>query len=664
MKLHPLFTQGQWHRLVKETFDSPSGLNPADVGSVILALAVTGRHTEAESLLKKAEGAHSQISEEEKSAAYFYLAISWTRQSEYKRAKSLFLKNWRQRKTLSPVGRFFAYQGAAFYAYFLGDYQRALKNSHRALQLAVDASFTYGRAIATDLWAHSQIKSGFIQEGMHKLEEAMDLFSTLDNTSIGSACEGALFLYRAEYGYEKESTLLKLRQKISDVQIEDTYTQVNLTLELVRQLTLRAQWAEAESALTDVSRILYRHRNRRQEIIFHLRRAELEYQKGQSSQAWSSLRAAELCMHTEADRDFRRKFLGLSMKVFRSLQQPELADSCQAELLALDPEQSSRINQNILSRYGIAPSRLSRTDDIIGSYLDQVQRDPLAAFNHVVLTEGFFSLLYEIHEFRRGKAMMIYISQSKRVLLVQPNLGIHLTAPLTDLHARVLLTLLQREHSKEELIQLVWGYDYETLRHDSLIYAAIGGLRKAFGLCSEWLQNTENGYVLLPEARKYVSDLQGLKEVALNGMAFAGMTRPLNGTFSSNLNGTFRSNGNGADDSPMPSLLAKTHLGPNETAANSSQGKSPPAPGWSKALRDLNARQIALFGYFEKEAYMNVHEYQNIFKVSEVTACRDLSALFKKGLLQRIGKARATRYCLPKTIPAKFLSKPQDSWET
>jgi tetratricopeptide (TPR) repeat protein len=60
--------------------------------------------------------------------------------------------------------------------------------------------------------------------------------------------------------------------------------------------------------------------------------------------------------------------------------------------------------------------------------------------------------------------------------------------------------------------------------------------------------------------------------------------------------------------------------------------------------RNINHRQVQILRYLETNEYIDVHTAKGMFTVSEITACRDLSSLTKKGYVQRIGKARATRY--------------------
>jgi hypothetical protein len=58
----------------------------------------------------------------------------------------------------------------------------------------------------------------------------------------------------------------------------------------------------------------------------------------------------------------------------------------------------------------------------------------------------------------------------------------------------------------------------------------------------------------------------------------------------------------------------------------------------------LNLRQTTLLDELAARAAIDVHQYRRRFDVSEITACRDLAGLTRAGFLQRVGKARATRY--------------------
>lgn len=59
---------------------------------------------------------------------------------------------------------------------------------------------------------------------------------------------------------------------------------------------------------------------------------------------------------------------------------------------------------------------------------------------------------------------------------------------------------------------------------------------------------------------------------------------------------------------------------------------------------NVNHRQIQILRHLEDHEFIDVSEAKEMFGVSEITACRDLSSLTKKEMVVRVGKARATRY--------------------
>ena len=59
---------------------------------------------------------------------------------------------------------------------------------------------------------------------------------------------------------------------------------------------------------------------------------------------------------------------------------------------------------------------------------------------------------------------------------------------------------------------------------------------------------------------------------------------------------------------------------------------------------DLSVRQARILDLCERMGAVTNKEVCEAFEVSEVTAGRDLSEMVSKGLLQRVGKGRATSY--------------------
>src|SRR5690606_820112 len=52
----------------------------------------------------------------------------------------------------------------------------------------------------------------------------------------------------------------------------------------------------------------------------------------------------------------------------------------------------------------------------------------------------------------------------------------------------------------------VWGYQYDPLRHDSLVYTNIARLRKILGQYKEWIVSDENIYYFSTEIQIFVDE--------------------------------------------------------------------------------------------------------------------------------------------------------------
>lgn len=75
----------------------------------------------------------------------------------------------------------------------------------------------------------------------------------------------------------------------------------------------------------------------------------------------------------------------------------------------------------------------------------------------------------------------------------------------------------------------------------------------------------------------------------------------------------------------------------------------PDVPGLAESQDDgpWNLRQRDIIMFLKHNPHISVSQCRTMFRVSDITACRDLSSLTKAGVLERVGKARATRYRLP-----------------
>ena len=165
---------------------------------------------------------------------------------------------------------------------------------------------------------------------------------------------------------------------------------------------------------------------------------------------------------------------------------------------------------------------------------------------------------------------------------------------------------------KQHLIEKVWGYNYDPLRHDSLVYTALTRLRVALEPMNHWIINDDTNYQLLPDV-----EIQFI-QTAPQALSASTLTSSR----------TFTALGASHAASPPPSLQSLT---------------SSSAPTLPLLEMDLNLRQIQFLNLKDSVA-VNVEAYAKHWKVTKMTALRDLKKLCDLGYLKRLGKGRATEY--------------------
>lgn len=581
--LHKEFLSGHYQNTIASFFEEEkNSISRADLPSLVGSLSFTGRIFEAEKLFLQN---NSDIDLEERSACLFFLGLGHTRKSKYSKARLIFKEN---QKTLNinstPLQKFYVFQGIAFYLFFIGKLELALKWTNKSFENAVASKNLYARSLATDLLGHIKLRLGEINLGIDFLKKAAELSRRLGNKSIFEAVEIAKLQYRSQYGYSREAIFQELLKKFSHIGTEDSYSRGVLGLELARQLTLRGQYASSEEVLDKISTDIFSSENRRQEILLNLRFSENYYQLGKESQAWNYLRSARRCLDFEADKSFEIQILGFEAKLFKDEKNTEVT----AELLARTKNFNSVLNQNILKRHSLLEGETFNHEDLFHEFLVSLESssDPI---NKIILS-GYWSLLYKYINVPRGRDCL-YVDLEKNRVIVFSEKKIDIPpSGLTPLDVKLLLNIVNGSSSKEELCKNVWGYEYDPYRHDMMIYTALSSLRKNLASASSWIETTEKGYAFNRERMFKIED---------------------------SLAPVDKKNENKNDLNLLINLSS-----------------------------DLNLRQIKTLSHLKKHESIDVSEYKTIFKVSDITASRDLRALKKNGLVLSIGKARATKYTL------------------
>lgn len=517
------------HLEIVDRISSP-GKTSDETAALIGALSFLGRLDEALMLWKLKQ---HKLTKEQCSRVRFALALAKIRLSKFKSAKRL-LKESLQCSVASK--RADVFQGIAIFHYYRGDFEKAVRFSQKALEHALALGDSYIHAFALDLNGHSLAQTGRRSAGIQKLKEALSLSKRREAYNPFSL---AILLYEAEAGLRPHSMVGELETALKSLPSEDSYSKANLSLELAQQLTIRGNWKEAQQTLDSISSDIYGFENRRQEAVLQIRLGELACLRGEYSMAAHFAQSAKRCVEHIADRSFVRRIEELENRT-KALSSGE----------AFKPTHTvpEILEAGFLGLLGQALNLNARTNHFL------------------IFDDGAWVALSKDGSFQST------VSLSKQNIALLRALGAGI-------------------ETKENLVSQVWGYGYESLRHDSLLYSAIASLRKSLGPIGHWIESRDSGW-------------------------------------------SFRN------------LGQIVHLldGFNLSEAEPSQTPTLESPTLSTFDSGLNWRQLKALRKTKTSQPWTVPAYRQTFQVSTMTAWRDLDGLEKSGYLKRIGRGRATVY--------------------
>jgi hypothetical protein len=576
------FLSGHYQKTISWSLEQDRTLLPIELPGLIGALCFSGRVLEARKIYKENYDVLDLV---EKSSCRFFLGLAYTRKSQYKKASKIFQTNLKSlnKKNSTSLQRFYVYQGIAFYLFFLGKLELSMKWALKSFDSAMDAKDLYAKSLSTDLLAHIKLRLGEINVGLDLLKSAEKLSKKLGNKSVSEAIEVAELQYRAQYGYDRSEILGHLEVKFNQLVSEDNYSRAAIGLELARQYTLRARFDLAEKTLEKISSNIFATENRRQEIQLNLRYAENFYQMGKPSLAWNYLRTARRCLDFEADKSFEIQILGFEYKLFEDNQKETLRNELQEKARFFN----SIINHNILSRKGIETGQFFGHEDLLHNFF--LSLDSESDKKQKVIESGYLSMLPDLINIKRGEKLFYFDQATSTVVLFYENKIEVPKLKLTPTDAKLLMAILNGNQTKDQICRRVWGYEYDSLRHDNIIYTAMRSLRKSLGNGGSWIETSENGYHFVNDGKFKINDLK-----------------------------------------------QSTKL---------SEDKKPSSP-FELSLGQLNLRQMKSLQFLKNNESLDVASYQQLYNVSDVTASRDLRSLKEQGFVVSVGKARAIKYLL------------------
>ncbi len=590
-----LFYKGDYQQVLQKTYEDQSKIELELFSYIIGSLSFLGRIQEAEAFYS----VHKlKLTPVQKSYSYFFLALAWTRRSQYVRAKKYLILNRvlsKKSEHKDPEIRFLVEQGISFFLFFLGKFEKSLIWSEKSLASAIGTHDFWMRALSQDLLANNLIQNGRINEGLSYFAEALKNSVKLKNQALINAIEISSMVLSCEYGINLNESYQKLISYSKNQKQIDSFSGANLGLEHVRQLTLRGEWRQAMAKLNDISNTIFQNQNRRQEARFNLRWAEIYFLKNEPNTCMHYIRSGRRCLEF-VDHTYEMQFIGLEIKVIETLLKQEAPEILVKRLHELSLKFNNIKNNNILSRnasWKNASSQLS--DDEIHHLLEKAEHNSKSA-RKIILETGFFSWLYRFFDIAKGEKYILLNFEPKSITYITSDGIFHKPGELSTLNYKIIAKLAQGYTSKEDLVNSVWGYSYDPLRHDSLIYSSFSALRKILSEDGRIIETSEVGYSLTAKVVNLLETSTG-NEPQLKTV-------------------------------PMPLKYELTGL----------------------LELGLNSRQIQIMQFLDKNQFISVKMVLKLFSTSEITANRDLRSLFQKNLVLRIGQGRSTHYAKAGTV--------------
>lgn len=457
------FFAGDYGGLVRDFVDSGSldRFDEAERAFLIGALVFVGRRHDA-----KAEfAAHLRAgSLESRTIARFFLGVGACRDAEYEEARQLFSENFRTRDELqSPAARFFAIQGLGFFRFFCSRFAKSVLWSKRAWQIAFASRFHYGMILSADLRAHSLMQTGRVPEGLHVFSKALEF----SEAGVKEALEISVLIYRAQYGLLPQAST-ELLKRWKSTPVNDTYSRSNLLLEMVRALILEGRTTAAHAKLSEFANDILKYGQRRQKATYFARRGHALFLMGRVEEAKVSLEEGLRLLDPEVDLAHNLELRGLMARI--TGQNGSLAE--------------------LRRRTG----RLHPSGDLLGETISRLRMDPK---NVDVLLQierkGWLGLLNRVIERESGLVFYLDLLPGRLVIFHEGNVRIS-KGQVTGLLKRLLVILSQGPADKTKLVETVWGYKYNSLRHDPMLYNTIYRLRQLLGVYEKFLEAGETGY--------------------------------------------------------------------------------------------------------------------------------------------------------------------------
>lgn len=581
-ELYRLFERGEYAEICRIFAPDSKGRHLWPVAG---AYVFTGQLQRALFVYEDIRLRGSSVSRENKLGVFFFTVIGLIRNSDYKKAFEIC--QIMQREPLrGPLSHFFVWQAIAFYYYFCCSYPRSHRFLVRSMKAAFESKHAWAGVMALDLSGHVSLQLGRVREGLKYLTEAEEKARESLNLSFADSIRNSFLQNVCAFGLA-EDPILELSRAIKEA--KSLFYRNELLLELARQWILRGSPKNAKRILEGALDDVYAKGGRRQVATLNLRFAYLLYLEGRFKESIDLIGVALRSTIPKVDLVLISKLKGLKVRALRQLKLRDFAERESSQVAELDRKTGAFLNRRIRGRHEAHSLKFPKGEDALGDLIDRAAAKDRSVLQ-LLIQKKYFGLLSLFLEASDVTPVISFELIPRSVVICFQNEVHFETRKVGNILKKIALAITAVPRTKQELVDGVWGYSYESQRHDTLVYAAMSNLRSVLGPFEKWLEASEGGYFLQMRLHAFEDETE----------------------------------------SP-PSIVAKLdRVDEERVALFTSSG--------------LSFRQIQILSQWKQGEALTVQTLSQWADISMSSALRDLQLLTQEGYFKKVGRARATHY--------------------
>jgi hypothetical protein len=550
---------------------------------VIASLVFTGKHNRARNLYKEKKKYfnHSGLI-----FCRFHLGISYTRTSEYSKSRECFLENFKLRHYKKNKGEdlILIFQGLSFYRYFFSRHQSSLYFARKAEDcfLKINCEKKLYGALVMDIISHNYYQLGEPSKGKKYSEYSLKLAEEGELKTFRYEFNASKEIYESEYNPNVNENIKKLKKVFETTPETNDYTLSEIILQISKQYLLKGNYKEANDTLKKNYGLVYKNDNKRKVAKLNTLLAQIMIYKQQFIEALSLLKIAKSHLDREIDLSLLSPIVGLEKKCLKYLQ--ENYDEQNQELLRIIKVTDKAIIHQECTRYDLGDVVVNGQDRLSELFNSASMKD-ISVIDEVIHYQLFHLIRLFLPRVNKKQVILVH-PRGKGLFTIDEDVIIYNKSTLSSNQLQALLYLQNSGFTKKEFVKVVWGYEnYEPFRHDHLVYSLIKTLRKSLGIRGEWIRSNGEDWYYLDENTEIICESKAKFKKDINNFKVKSLS----------------------------------------------------------INRDLNFRQIQILnGIFSTP--FSAGDASKLFEINRMTAFRDLNDLVEKGLIEKRGRYKGTKY--------------------